>query len=117
MAITKATRRTVWETFNNRCAYCSIGLQLKEMQIDHKNPRALGGTDELSNLFSSCQSCNYRKSTFTIDGFRKQIQNMYGVLYRNNSTFRNLIRFGIIQVNKNRIDNLRFYFEEQENNE
>ena len=39
------------------------------LQIDHKVPIALGGTDESSNLQVACQDCNSRKGSRTPDEY------------------------------------------------
>jgi hypothetical protein len=50
--------------FQYRCAYCRspVGLFPGSQQIDHIVPRALGGTDDETNLCFCCPWCNTRKS-------------------------------------------------------
>jgi hypothetical protein len=50
------------------CHYCGSPLRFegvssegKYLQVDHKQARAAGGTNERSNLVLSCQTCNNRK--------------------------------------------------------
>lgn len=62
------------------CQYCGIkGYQAggtAKLEIDHKIPRAAGGTDNLDNLITACQACNSGKSDGIIEDnkiiFRKR---------------------------------------------
>jgi hypothetical protein len=58
-----ALRFYVFKRDNYRCQICgraaTDGITL---EIDHKVPRAKGGTDELSNLWTLCFDCNRGKS-------------------------------------------------------
>lgn len=40
------------------CQYCHDELNMKDMTIDHVNPRARGGTTKWDNVVASCFSCN-----------------------------------------------------------
>ncbi len=50
-------RRQVWKRAQSKCENCGSNYAL---QIDHKVPRAVGGSNELENLRLLCQSCNQR---------------------------------------------------------
>jgi hypothetical protein len=56
------TRRAVWARDGGRCVYCGPdGIRCRSrrmIEIDHKTPRALGGSDELTNLRLLCRSHN-----------------------------------------------------------
>ena len=43
----------------NRCRYCK---STENLTIDHKVPKILGGTDDISNLQCLCKRCNGMKS-------------------------------------------------------
>jgi 5-methylcytosine-specific restriction endonuclease McrA len=50
-----------------RCVYC--GLSASEgarLHVDHVKPRSQGGTNEPSNLATSCKPCNEGKSDVTV---------------------------------------------------
>lgn len=53
--ISAKTRKFVFERDSYRCVKCSSFVDL---QIDHIYPHILGGSDELDNLQTLCQSCN-----------------------------------------------------------
>jgi len=42
-----------------RCAYC---FSTEKLTIDHKQPKILGGTDDLKNFQCLCERCNKMKS-------------------------------------------------------
>lgn len=55
-------RREIFDKSNGRCHYCSTPLTLDgKWHIEHAFPRALGGLDEVSNLFAACVPCNLAK--------------------------------------------------------
>lgn len=59
-------RMDVFNRCSGRCHYCSAPLTLDgSWHVEHALPRALGGLDEISNLFASCPSCNLAKSDRT----------------------------------------------------
>jgi 5-methylcytosine-specific restriction endonuclease McrA len=59
-------RRDVFEKCGGRCHYCARALTLTgPWHVEHALPRALGGLDEISNLFASCPPCNLSKSDRT----------------------------------------------------
>lgn len=44
-----------------RCRYCAKKLTRATLQIDHVQPRRLGGLNTDDNLVSCCRGCNYAK--------------------------------------------------------
>ena len=40
------------------CFYCSKKLNIRSASIEHLDPKALGGTNDLDNLHLSCVKCN-----------------------------------------------------------
>lgn len=67
MAIAKEIRRQVRERANYRCEYChsSEEASAARFEIDHIQPRSLGGTDTFENLALACQRCNSYRYNFT----------------------------------------------------
>ena len=53
-------RWAVWERDNYTCQICG---KRKHLSIDHIYPESKGGTLEISNLQTLCQSCNSRKGS------------------------------------------------------
>lgn len=55
-------RRDIFEKCGGRCHYCSTPLRLDgKWHIEHAFPKALGGLDEITNLFAACVPCNLAK--------------------------------------------------------
>ena len=61
--IAEATRRRVRERAGNRCEYClnHQDYVLGRLQIDHIQPVAKGGSDDVDNLCLTCELCNQYK--------------------------------------------------------
>jgi 5-methylcytosine-specific restriction endonuclease McrA len=49
------------------CAYC--GTKDAPLQVEHIRPKALGGSDRISNLTLACQPCNQRKGSQRVEDF------------------------------------------------
>ncbi|MBL7066188.1 MAG: HNH endonuclease [Anaerolineae bacterium] len=62
-AIRKAVRRAA----GNRCGYCLAHQDyvLGRLEIEHIIPVATGGSDDESNLWLACRSCNQHKGVQT----------------------------------------------------
>jgi hypothetical protein len=52
---------------SNRCEYCRAPEQVFNFtfEVEHIQPRSLGGDDAESNLALACESCNLHKSAAT----------------------------------------------------
>lgn len=117
-AIPKLIRQQVYEKYNGHCAYCGCELEYKDMQVDHINSvyRAVymhEGVDEcINNYMPSCRQCNFYKSTFTLEEFRKRLS---GITERLEKTFiyRLAKKYGLIEEHDKEI---QFYFEREEFN-
>lgn len=60
-----ASRRLRFEILKRdgfRCRYCGATAVESLLHVDHVVPEASGGTDDPTNLVSSCASCNLGKS-------------------------------------------------------
>lgn len=63
-------RREVFSKCGGCCVYCNVPLQLDgSWHVEHGKPRALGGRDEIANLFASCVPCNLSKADRTAISF------------------------------------------------
>jgi 5-methylcytosine-specific restriction endonuclease McrA len=63
-------REYLLEKWGRKCAYCDKeGVPL---QIEHIHSRAKGGSNRVSNLTLSCERCNIKKETKSIDEFLKK---------------------------------------------
>ena len=93
------------------CAYCGCDLRFEDMQVDHVVPLngwSEKGSDTLDNMLPSCRSCNHYKSRSTLEGFRKMLEAMPDVLMRDSVTYKNAVRFGLVDPKPHKVV---FYFE------
>ena len=115
-ALTKAERLIIYNKTDGHCAYCGEEIELKAMQVDHVAPMEFDGLIEKSgndpnhidNLLPSCRSCNYIKSSMMLEKFRQRVSEWPNVLMRDNVTYRNAVRFGMVLQNPHKVE---FYFE------
>lgn len=63
-------REYLLEKWNRECAYC--GAKDVPLQIEHIHPKALGGSDRISNLALACQCCNQKKAAQSVETFLKK---------------------------------------------
>ena len=100
--VTPKERSYVYGLCNGHCAYCGKAITLREMQVDHflsmeTGPAIAygrGEIDSLDNYLPACRSCNYRKSTMTVEQFRMNVSRLHDVLMRDSVTYRDAVRFG-----------------------
>lgn len=59
--ITKSLRFEVFKRDSFRCQYCGSEAPHVVLHVDHIEPVALGGTNDITNLVTSCLACNLGK--------------------------------------------------------
>ena len=59
-----------------RCELCGISANIKNLEVDHINPKSLGGSDTIHNFQALCYSCNAAKRNTDSTDFRDN-QNIY----------------------------------------
>jgi 5-methylcytosine-specific restriction endonuclease McrA len=62
-------REYLLEKWHRTCAYC--GAKDVPLQVEHIQPKALGGSNRVSNLTLACQPCNQKKGAKPIAEFLK----------------------------------------------
>lgn len=67
MAVSKRLRYEILRRDSHTCRYCGASASDAPLRVDHVTPVALGGTDEPSNLVTSCEPCNSGKSSASPD--------------------------------------------------
>ncbi|ANF60535.1 hypothetical protein A6046_00925 [[Haemophilus] ducreyi] len=65
----------------------------------------------MENLVPACPGCNNKKSTMSLETFRKYLQESAIRLAERDSRFRIAIKFGLITVNEPKV---QFWFEKFE---
>jgi HNH endonuclease len=66
-AISKTLRFEVFKRDSFKCQYCGAEAPNVLLHIDHIKPVAEGGTNELTNLITSCMPCNLGKRDVPLD--------------------------------------------------
>lgn len=108
-------RMEVYKKTYGHCAYCGCELQYKDMQVDHVVPLNgwnEQGTDEIENMLPACRSCNHYKNRIPLENFRRMIENIPAVLMRDSVTYKNAVRFGLVNPQPHKVV---FYFEKIKN--
>ncbi len=116
-ALTKAERLIIYNKTDGHCAYCGEKIELKAMQADHVAPieyaviigKCGHDPNHIDNLLPTCRSCNYIKSSMTIEMFRRRVEEWVEILARDSVTYRNAVRFGVVVPNPHKV---QFYFEQ-----
>lgn len=67
MAVSKRLRFEVLRRDNYTCRYCGKSAPDVEITVDHVIPKALGGSDDPSNLCAACGDCNGGKTSSSPD--------------------------------------------------
>lgn len=106
----KNKRVLVHQKYNGHCGYCGKQIEYKDMQVDHMNAKANGGSDDLKNLMPACRRCNHYKRSQGIETFREYIMTLHERVARDYITKVGL-DFGIVQIKQ--FDGV-FYFERVE---
>lgn len=108
-SITKEMRMKVYNKYNHHCAYCGCELNYEDMQVDHLDPVYKGGNDDISNYMPACRMCNFYKSTFSLEDFRKNIETLNKRLEKH-FIYRLSKKYGVVKEVNNPIV---FYFERE----
>ena len=67
-SISKRLRFEVFKRDSFKCQWCGKSPdQDKVLQVDHIDPVSKGGTNEITNLITSCKDCNSGKSNIRIN--------------------------------------------------
>ena len=105
--LTKEERIEIYNRFDGRCGYCGEKINIKNMKVEHIVDLRVGGTDTLDNMICACRSCNHYKSTYTLEVFEKQLQEIPNRLIRDSVIFRIALRYGLIEIKDKKVE---FYF-------
>ena len=67
----QSVRQQVFKRDNFTCQYC--GAKPRKLHCDHILPVSRGGSNDLSNLTTACQSCNLSKHDKTVAEWRPSL--------------------------------------------
>ena len=109
--IPKRVREQIYLKYDGHCAYCGCKLEYKDMQVDHlKSVHGNDGSNDMDNLMPSCRMCNFYKSTFTLENFRKNLETLHNRLEKS-FIYRLARKYNLIEEHR---DKVIFYFEKYE---
>lgn len=63
----RLTRKNLMLRDAHQCQYCARRPPVRDLNIDHVQPRSRGGKDAWENLVTACRACNLRKGWRTPD--------------------------------------------------
>lgn len=66
-SLSKKLRFEVFKRDSFKCQYCGLSAPDVVLHVDHINPIAKGGGKEITNLITSCASCNLGKGARPLD--------------------------------------------------
>ena len=113
----KSVREQVYHKYNGHCAYCGCELEMKDMQVDHIQPKFRNnemwhqheiGSDDIDNLNPSCRICNYYKRMNDLETFRNNLSEMLMRNVRRPFDYRLALKYGLVKEDVKRV---KFYFE------
>lgn len=70
--ISGSVRYAVLKRAKFRCELCGVHDEDRWLEVDHINPKSLGGKDELENYQALCYQCNQSKGNTDDEDFREQ---------------------------------------------
>jgi 5-methylcytosine-specific restriction endonuclease McrA len=68
-------REYLLEKHRHTCAYCGGESQDAILEVEHKHPRAQGGSNSIRNLVMACHTCNQTKGNRTLSEFLTVLKN------------------------------------------
>lgn len=111
--IPKKIREQIYQKYDGHCAYCGCKLEYKDMQVDHvTSVFYYNGTNDIDNLMPSCRMCNFYKSTFPLEDFRKNLETLHNRL-KKTFIYRLALKYNLIEEHQSKVV---FYFEKYEEN-
>ncbi|MCD4751897.1 MAG: HNH endonuclease [Anaerolineaceae bacterium] len=110
----KKVREIIYQKYDGHCAYCGQEIAMKEMQVDHRTPKTRMGVNDVENYEPSCRQCNYYKSNFLLEQFRKNMKTLHERIGKCAFIVRLGIKYGIVEIKP--FDG-KFYFEKMNQNQ
>ena len=76
-SFTKEERIKIYRKTKGLCYLCGDFVDFDSYEIEHKVPLSKGGTNDLSNLFCSCHTCNLIKHDIYPQDFMEKISKIF----------------------------------------
>ena len=80
MAASKKIRFEVFKRDGFKCAYCGKSPPAVILEVDHIQPKAKGGKDDINNYITACFDCNRGKRDIPLEKIPSQLEENLEVL-------------------------------------
>ena len=70
-------RKEIYRKTQGHCYLCGEFVDFDSFEIDHEMPLAKGGTNNFSNLYCSCHTCNSMKNSIYPEELMKKITQIF----------------------------------------
>jgi len=78
--ISKKLRFEVFKRDGFKCAYCGKSPPAVVLEVDHIDPRSLGGSNDINNLITACFDCNRGKKAIPLSKIPRKLSENLEVL-------------------------------------
>jgi hypothetical protein len=80
MGISKKIRFEIFKRDGFKCAYCGKAPPAVTLELDHIEPKAKGGKDDINNYLTACFDCNRGKRDIPLEKIPEQLQENLEIL-------------------------------------
>lgn len=100
--ISKKTRFEVFKRDGFSCQYCGATPPAVVLHVDHVDPVANGGQNDMDNLVTACESCNQGKSDRSLDDIPQTLQDKAALVLEREAQIRGYQ--GVLAAKRQRIE-------------
>lgn len=93
MSISKKIRFEIFKRDGFKCAYCGKSPPAVVLEVDHIEPKAKGGKDDINNYITACFDCNRGKRDIQLEKIPAQLQENLEVLREKEAQLREYRKF------------------------
>lgn len=93
MTASKKIRFEIFKRDGFKCAYCGKSPPAVILEVDHIEPKAKGGKDDINNYITACFDCNRGKRDIPLEKIPTQLQENLEVLREKETQLREYRRF------------------------
>lgn len=95
----KEERMDIYKKTRGYCYLCGEFVDYDKFEIEHRIPLAGGGTNDISNLYCSCHTCNTLKGSIAPKDLLRKVKQIYLYQLKNecNSTLKFKVISGVLE--------------------
>ena len=94
-------RKKIYRKTKGRCYLCGEFVDFDSFEIEHKMPLAKGGTNDFSNLYCSCHTCNQIKHDIYPADFMEKITKIF--MFQMRIRTKNSVKWKLISKELNKM--------------